>query len=98
MNVRYTRTALAEIESVFAYIAKDNPAAGAEVIRAVDKTIARLSEFPLSAVATDIPNVRVAPAYPHPYLIFYSVDNETLIVRNIRHAARRRPDSDTQQA
>lgn len=29
--------------------------------------------------------------YPHPYLLFYSIDDDTVVVRNIRHAARNRP-------
>ena len=91
MKVRYTRTALAEIEAIFSYIAQHNPEAAADVIRVIERTIARLAELPRSAIETNVPDVRVAPAYPHPYLIFYGVSGETLVIRNIRHAARRRP-------
>jgi plasmid stabilization system protein ParE len=70
MKVRYTRTALAEIEALFSYIEQNNPEAAAGVVHAIERTIARLAEFPQSAVATNIPDVRVAPAYPYPYLIF----------------------------
>jgi len=91
MKVRYTQTALAEIEAVFSYIAQHNPEAAAEVIGVIERTIARLAEFPRSAVETNVPDIRVAPASPHPYLIFYGISGETLVIRNIRHAARRRP-------
>ena len=91
MRVRFTQTALAEIESIFSYIASDNRFAAAEVIGVVEATIARLAEYPQAAVATDVPGVRVALTLPHPYLIFYSVEGETLVIRNVRHAARRRP-------
>lgn len=91
MRVRYTRTAIAELEATYAYLAQRNPAAAVDVVLAIERIVARLTEFPESAVKTNIPNIRVAVAYPHPYLIFYGVVDDMLIVRNIRHAARRRP-------
>lgn len=90
MKVRYTATALDEIEGIFTYIVKDNPRAASDVIAAIEKTVARLSEYPRSAVETDLQDVRVALALPHPYLIFYSVEGGSLVIRNVRHAARKR--------
>jgi plasmid stabilization system protein ParE len=60
MNLRYTRTALAEIDSIYAYLAEQNPLAATAVLAAVEKTISRLQLFPESAVATNVPDVRVA--------------------------------------
>lgn len=91
MRVRYTRTALEEIEGIFSYIAKDNPQAAAEVVAVFEKAVTRLANYPQSAVETDIAGVRAVLALPHPYLIFYSIESETLVIRNVRHAARRRP-------
>ena len=93
MRVRFTQTALNEIDAIFSYIAKDNRFAAAEILGIIEATIARLKEYPRMAVETNIPGVRVALTLPHPYLIFYSIENEALIVRNVRHAARRRPES-----
>jgi plasmid stabilization system protein ParE len=44
MKVRYTDTALAEIEDILAHIAKDNPLAADEVAAVMRVTIARLSD------------------------------------------------------
>lgn len=93
MRILYTATALDEIEGIFAHIAKDNLRAASDVIAVIEKTVARLSEYPQSAVETDLQDVRVALALPHPYLIFYSVEGGSLVIRNVRHAARRRPGS-----
>jgi len=93
MKVRYTKTALADIEQTFSYISQDDPAAASQVVIAVEKTIARLAEFPRSGVETSLPGVRVAVVYPYPYLVFYSIAGESLIIRNLRHGARRRTDS-----
>ena len=91
MKVSYSDTALAEVEDIFAYIATDSPAAAARVVKAVEAVIERLAIFPLSAVGTEVRGVRVAPLRRYPYLIFYSIEGDTLFIRNIRHGARRRP-------
>jgi toxin ParE1/3/4 len=91
MRVRYTKTALAEIDDILTYISKDNPLAAEEVETVVRATVARLLDYPRLAIETDVPGVRVAPVLPYRYLIFYSVHEGALVVRNVRHAARERP-------
>jgi toxin ParE1/3/4 len=91
MKVRYTDAALAEIDEILSYIAKDNPLAADEVGAIVRATIARLADYPRLAIETDVPDVRVAPVLPYRYLVFYSIHEHALIVRNVRHAARQRP-------
>jgi toxin ParE1/3/4 len=90
MKVRYTDTALAEIDAILSYIAKDNPLAADEVAAVIRAAIARLADYPRLAIETDVPDVRVAPILPYRYLVFYSIDEESLIIRNVRHAARQR--------
>jgi plasmid stabilization system protein ParE len=91
MNVRYTDTALAEINDILAHIADDNPLAADEVGAIMRATIARLADFPRLAFETDVPEVRVAPVLPYRYLIFYSVHDDSLVIRNVRHTARKWP-------
>jgi hypothetical protein len=43
------------------------------------------------AFETDVPDVRVAPVLPYRYLIFYSVHDDSLVIRNVRHTARKWP-------
>ncbi len=91
MKVRYTETALADLGDLLSYLIERSPRAAATVGKAVETTVARVLTFPLSAQATDEPGVRMAPAGRFPYLIFYTVaENEVLIVR-VLHGARRRP-------
>lgn len=92
MRVIYTRTALREIESVFSYIGGENPDAARRVLSVLERVIVRLSEFPQSGVETDMAGVRMTPILPFPYLIFYGIDRDTLVIRNFRHGARRRDD------
>ena len=91
MRVRYTRTALVELEDILSSAARNNPVAAHDIGAEIEKVIARLTDFPLSAVSTDIRGVRVALVHRYPYLVFYEVDGEVLVIRNIRHAARQRP-------
>jgi plasmid stabilization system protein ParE len=73
------------------YIAEDNPLAADEVGAIMRATITRLADFPHLAIETNIPDVRVAPVLPYRYLIFSSVHDDSLVIRNVRHAARQRP-------
>jgi toxin ParE1/3/4 len=91
MRVRYTDTALAEISDILSYIAKDNPLAAEEVGAIMRATITRLADFPRLAMETEAPDVRVAPVLPYRYLIFYSVHDDSLVIRNVRHTARKWP-------
>lgn len=89
MRVRYTETALEEIEGILSYI--DNPMASAEVAEVIRATVARLADYPRMASETDVPGVRVTPALPYQYLIFHKIEGDVLVIRNVRHSARERP-------
>jgi toxin ParE1/3/4 len=89
-RIHYTETALAEIEEILIHIARDNPMAARRVALTIIALISRVTEYPHTAVETDIPDVRVAPALPYRYIVFFTVTKDALIVRNVRHAARDR--------
>ena len=58
---------------------------------AFQEAMLRLADFPRLAFETDVPDVRVAPVLPYRYLIFYSMDEDSLVIRNVRHTARKWP-------
>ena len=93
MRTRYTATARAEANEIFAHIARDNPVAAAAVAVAIKDAIARLAIFPRIGTATNDPKVFIKIARPYHYLIFFSVERETVVVRRVRHPARQRPSS-----
>lgn len=90
MKVQYTATALEEIEDILTYIAQDNSSAALRVSLTILATIDRVAEFPHTAIEANALGVRVAPVLPYRYLIFFSIANDVLIVRNVRHSARQR--------
>jgi plasmid stabilization system protein ParE len=91
MKVRYTESANDENDQLLAGIAADKPTAAADVATAIEATVARLSSFPRLGVETDLAGVRMMVARPYAYLIFYAIEKDVLVVRNIRHPSRKRP-------
>jgi len=90
MKVRYTATALSEIEDILTYIAKDDPSAALRVSVTILSTIDRVADFPHIAIESNVPDVRVAPVLPYRYLVFFSFTEGVLVVRNVRHSGRER--------
>jgi len=88
MKVRYTESANHDSDQLLAGIAADNPAAATNVAAAIEAAVARLSSFPRLGVETDLTGVRLMVARPYVYLIFYVVEGDILVVRNIRHPSR----------
>ena len=91
MNVRYTKTALKHIAAIVDHIQRDNPSAATDVREAIQSTIDKVVAFPSIGSDTDRPDIRVISARPYTYLIFYTAADAWIIVRRVRHPARRRP-------
>ncbi len=89
MKIRLTSTARAELDDILSHIAEDNPAAAHDVSVTLHEAIARLGHFPRLAAETDVPGVYMIPALPYRYLVFCSIEKEAVIIRNIRHSARK---------
>jgi addiction module RelE/StbE family toxin len=87
MRVRYSPSALAQLERIHSYIARHNPRAAQKVIARIEDLCARLADFPGMGAETDNARVRVLPVVRYPYLIFYTIlaeDDEVRILR-VRH-------------
>ena len=88
MKVRYTLPALADLDGILDYLAPRSPSGAARVQARIKTFIDLLPLHPLIGGRTDDPTIRrlVVPAYP--YLVFYEVGDNEIIVHNIRHSAR----------
>jgi len=91
MKLRFTSTARADIAAILSRIAEGNPTAASSVAATIKATVARLRSFPFIGAETDDRGVYMRIARPYHYLIFYQIVDETVIVRNVGHPARRRP-------
>lgn len=84
MRVSYSRRTLAQLEDIFAYIAKDNPAAAAALARRIETLALLLGQHPAIGRPTDKEGLI-------PYVLFYKVlaDRDEVRILRIRHTARR---------
>jgi toxin ParE1/3/4 len=84
VKLRYTRPALADLESILDYIAAHSPQ-GARRVQAV---IDLLLVHPRIGRRTDDPLIRRMTAARHPYLVFYEIGEDEIIIHAVRHSAR----------
>ena len=89
MKLRYERGALADLEEIFSYIAKDNREAAARLVARIEQVAARIAERPYIGEATRKSSFRRFPVGN--YVIVYEVGQEEVVIHYVRHGARRRP-------
>jgi plasmid stabilization system protein ParE len=91
VKVRYAETAIAEIEEILSYIAECNRTAAIAVRARIERTVSALALTPEMAQRTDEPGVRRMPVGSYPYLIFYTIEGDEVVILRVRHRARRPP-------
>ena len=87
MRVRYSRTALDELEEIVSYVAARNSSAAAAVASRVEQVVGWVGEFPRIGYVIES-DVRMLPIGRYPFLVFYNVAGDKVVIRNIRHMAR----------
>jgi plasmid stabilization system protein ParE len=88
MRLRYTRPALADLDSILEYISSNSLPGAARVHARIETVIGLLLTHPRIGVRTDDPSIRRVGAHPYPYLIFYEVSGDEIVIHAVRHAAR----------
>ena len=96
MKVRYTETALAEVDQIFSYIAGHSRSAAVSVRERIERTVETLAEIPEMAQVSDEPGVRRMPVRSYPFVIFYALEGDEVVILHVRHGARR-PLTDTRK-
>jgi plasmid stabilization system protein ParE len=93
MNVRYSHTALRELDEIFAYINERNQTAAVRVVERIERVASLIGEMPFMGHTTDEEGVRVMPLVRYPFLIFYTVNDlaDEVVILHVRHGARQRP-------
>lgn len=88
MKIRYTLPALADLDSILTYISRTSPQAAARVQKRIQDVIGLLLTHPEIGLRTDDPNVRRLTTTPDPFLVFYEIGSQEIIIHAIRHGAR----------
>jgi plasmid stabilization system protein ParE len=88
VRLRYTLTALADLDEVLDYIALRSPQGARRVQLRIKNIIDLLLLHPQIGTRTNDPAIRRMTALPHPYLIFYEPTETEIIIHAVRHSAR----------
>jgi plasmid stabilization system protein ParE len=89
MRLRYTLPALADLETILDYIASRSPQGAARVHARIETVVNLLPSHPSIGFQTDDPTIRRINASPYPYLIFYEIaGDDIIIIHAVRHGAR----------
>ncbi len=91
MIVRYTRQALADLDSALAWIAAERPAAAENVGKRVHEAIGSLREFPERGRPGRVRNTRELVVAGTPFVVPYRVGSQQVDVLAILHGARMWP-------
>lgn len=88
MRLRYTRPALSDLESILDDIVAASPQGAKRVQKRVRKLIDLLVDYPEIGARTDDPVIRRLTTPPYPFLVFYEIAGEEVIIHAIRDGAR----------
>jgi plasmid stabilization system protein ParE len=88
VRVRYTPRAFRELQDIFAYIDDHSPVGGRNVKSRVQAIIELIAFHPHSGRRIGKRGLRRIAALPYPYLIFYRVVADEIVIQGVRHAAR----------
>jgi toxin ParE1/3/4 len=88
MRLRYTRIALTDLDSLLDYIATHSPQSAARVHARIEIVANLLLSHPRIGVRTEDPRIRRINTSPYPYLIFYEIADDEIIIHAVRHGAR----------
>lgn len=88
VRLRYTPRALIELDEILAYIAAHSPQGARRVKTLIQAITMLLSLRPHSGRRTSNRRLRRIAATPYPFLVFYEVTDDEIIIHAVRHGAR----------
>jgi toxin ParE1/3/4 len=88
VKLRYTLPALADLNSILDYISESSPRGAKRVQQRIQRVIGLLMTHPRMGAPTDYPTIRRLSTPPYPYLVFYEIVEEEIVIHAVRHAAR----------
>jgi plasmid stabilization system protein ParE len=88
VRLRYTPSALADLDEVLAYISARSPQGAKRVQMRIKAITDLLLRHPRIGTMTEDPTIRRMTTSPHPYLIFYEPTETEIIIHAVRHGAR----------
>ncbi|WP_085424288.1 type II toxin-antitoxin system RelE/ParE family toxin [Xaviernesmea oryzae] len=89
VKLRYTAQALREIDSAISYIGQRSPDGARNVAKRFQEILTFLEERPYAGVATGKKNTRRFFLKPYPYIVYYRIHTDEVIIQRFRHTSRK---------
>jgi len=92
-KVKYAPAAVDDMDEIFSYISQDNLSAAEALLEKLHAEISHLEEFPnmgsvLSEEEFTLVNSRYRFIVVHPYLVFYRIVKNGVVIHRILHSRR----------
>lgn len=91
LEIVWSRTALARLAEIRAYIAKDKPIAAERLGARIVAVVEILKDYPFLGRAGAEPKVRELVIAGTPYIVFYRVRGQRITINTVRHGAQSKP-------
>ncbi|WP_316233963.1 type II toxin-antitoxin system RelE/ParE family toxin [Bradyrhizobium sp. SZCCHNR1098] len=88
MKLRFTTRAANELESVLDYVASHSPGGARRVHMRIKSVFDMLVYYPKAGAQSTHPRLRRLTINPYPYLIYYEVAADEVVIHSVRHTAR----------
>ena len=90
MKLCYSPRARRDLAEIADYLTARSPKGALSVERRIRKTIGLIAAFPEAGRRLDQrPTVRVMPIGRYPYLVFYTLNADEIVILHVRHGARK---------
>jgi toxin ParE1/3/4 len=93
MKIRWSPTAVADLESIRDYIARDSPTAARKVANRIKESVHRLANFPLSGRTGRVPGTRELVIPETSYLAAYTIQGDEVRIAALLHGKQLWPES-----
>lgn len=87
MDIRWTRTALANLDAIGDHIARDNPARALSFVGEIKAKTERLGKFPALGRPGRVPGTRELVVHDN-YVVPYRVKDGSVQILRVQHVAR----------
>jgi toxin ParE1/3/4 len=88
VKLRFTPQALTELAEILDYLAERSPQGTRRVQERIQTITTLLVRHPYAGQVTSKPRARRISVAPYPFVIFYEVTDEEIIIVAVRHTSR----------
>lgn len=90
MMIRYSARAIRNLDGIREYIEKDNPEMAWVVASFIRRSITVLNEWPHRGRATEKESIRRLVVTNYPYVVYYQIRDEDVLIVSVMHTAQDR--------